>query len=622
MEFLSEMAIVVIASLGFSLVEAFFVLPAHLGSPHVLRSKKRANRVRKAMDKAIIFIRDNIYGKALSFTMRYRAVSVAFIIGLFPLIFGLLAGGIIKSTFFPNIPFSGFSVNLTLKSGTPEKRTEEYINKFDKQIWELNEELKEKYQVEEDFIDYTFGGLGRTSEMNGDIGGHVGNVQVFHRDLDGDPIDGFDLIRLVREKIGEVPEAEKLSVGGFMRFGKPVAIRLLGKDLEELDAAKEFLKAELRNIPDLKEVKDDISVGKREISINLNQQAYFLGLTHGEITKQIRQGFFGEEVQRLQKGSDELKVWVRYPGTGRVSIGQLEQMKVKDYNHDTEIPISELISYDIDRGVSSIRHYRTTKAVTVDADLIDPYAEVPPILEQVNTEIIPQLQSLYPGVKIDLGGQSRESSRTQEEITRYFGIAFLVIFILIILAFKSFYQAVLVMFMIPLAWLGAVLGHGIQGIPVSLFSAWGLVALSGVIINDAVVFLDRFNRNLRSGQTLYVAAYDAGIARFRPIVLTSITTVLGLFPLLAEKSFQAQFLIPMAASIAYGVLIGTLIILLFFPVMILVFNDVRRAAKWLWTGTKPDPESVERVIIDMQKDHIFDEAVNGNNTEKEQEVML
>ncbi len=621
MEFLFEMAVVVIASLAFSLIEAFFVLPAHLGTPHVLRSKKRANAVRRFMDRVIRYIRDNIYGKALSFTMRYRAISLAFLIGLFPLIFGLMAGGIIKSTFFPNIPFSAFSVDLVLKSGTPEATTESYLEEFEDKIWELNQDLKDKYPGEEEFINYTFGSLGNTSDGS-ENGGHAASVQVFYRDLDGDPIDGFELVRLVREKLGSVPEAEKLTVGGFQRFGKPVSIRLLGKDIDQLDGAKDFLKQELMNIPELKDIKDDISVGKRELDISLNQQAYFLGLTHNEIIKQIRQGFFGEEVQRLQIGSDEVKVWVRYPGTGRVSIGQLESMKVKDYRNDTEYPISELINYEIERGVSSIRHYRTTKAVTVDADLVDPYAEVPPIIEQVNTQIIPVLLSRYPGVKIDLGGQSRESSRTQAEISKYFGIAFLVIFIVIILAFKSFYQAVLVMIMIPLSWLGAVLGHGIQGIPVSLLSAWGLVALSGVIINDAVVFLDRFNRNLKEGLTLYDAAYRAGIARFRPIVLTSLTTVLGLFPLLAEKSFQAQFLIPMAASIAYGVLIGTMIILLFFPVMILIFNDVRRGAKWLWTGVKPTPESVERVVIDLEKDHMFDNGTDSETEKKEKEVTI
>ena len=540
MEFLFEMAVVVIASLGFSLIEAFFVLPAHLGTPHVLRSKKRANRVRQFMDRVIVYIRDKIYGRALNFTMSNRLVSVAFVFGLFPLIIGLVAGGIINSTFFPNIPFSGFSVDLVLKSGTPEGKTEAYLKEFETKIWELNEELKEEHQQEEDLVNYTFGGLGNTSDGS-ETGGHAGNVQVFHRDLDGDPIDGFQLVSLVRKKLGEIEEAEKLTVGGFMRFGKPVSVRILGKNVEQLAAAKEFLKQELRNIPALKDINDDIAVGKRELDISLNKQAYFLGLTHNEITKQIRQGFFGEEVQRLQKGSDEVKVWVRYPGSGRVSIGQLENMKVKDYRSNTEYPVGELINYKIERGVSSIRHYRTIKAITIDADLVDPYAEVPPILEQVNTQIIPELLAQFPDVKIDLGGQSRESARTQAEIGKYFGIAFLIIFIVIILAFKSFYQAVLVMIMIPLAWLGAVVGHGIQGIPVSLLSAWGLVALSGVIINDAVVFLDRFNRNMKEGESLYEAAYHAGLARFRPIILTSITTVLGLFPYWQRKVFRPSF---------------------------------------------------------------------------------
>ncbi len=620
-EFLFDMAVVVISSLAFSLIEAFFVLPAHLGTPHVLRSKKKANRIRKFMDGGIMYLRNRIYGKALQFTMRYRLISVAFLLGLFPLILGLVQGGIIKSTFFPRIPFSGFSVNLVLKAGTPEKKTKEFVKRFEQQVWELNEELKDKYPGEEDFIDNTFGALGSTSDGS-ESGAHAGSVQVFHRDLDGDPIDGFELISLIRKKIGEVPEAEKLTVGGFMRFGKPVSVRILGKDMDELVAAKDYLKSELHNIAELKEIKDDMTIGKREIEINLNQQAYFLGLTHNEITKQIRQGFFGEEVQRLQKGSDEVKVWVRYPGKGRASIGQLERMKVKDYKDNTEYPISELISYNIERGVSSIRHYRTIKSVNVEADMIDPYGEVPPIMEQVNTQIIPALLAKYPGVKIDMAGQARESSRAQSEIGIYFGMAFLVIFILIILAFKSFYQAIIVMIMIPLAWLGAVVGHGIQGIPVSLLSAWGLVALSGVIINDAVVFLDRFNRNMKSGQTLHEAAYQAGIARFRPIVLTSITTVLGLFPLLLEGSFQAQFLIPMAVSIAYGVLIGTMIIMLFFPVMILIFNDIRRGAKWLWTGKKPNPESVERVVIDMQKKHMFDEEFDLSEDPNQQQVTV
>jgi multidrug efflux pump subunit AcrB len=237
----------------------------------------------------------------------------------------------------------------------------------------------------------------------------------------------------------------------------------------------------------------------------------------------------------------------------------------------------------------------------VFADMVDPFGEVPPIMNKVKEEIVPQMQVNFPGVAVDYGGQSKESAKAQAQIGLYFGAAFVLIFFVLMITFKSFYQAVLIMIMIPLGWIGASIGHGLEGFPVSLLSAWGMIALSGIIINDAVVFLAKFNNLLKEGMTAYQAAYNAGLARFRAIILTSITTVLGLYPLIMETSFQAQFLIPMAISVAYGVLIGTFFILLFFPVLILIFNDIRRAAKWFWVGKKPSAEDVERVLIDQKR---------------------
>jgi multidrug efflux pump subunit AcrB len=425
--------------------------------------------------------------------------------------------------------------------------------------------------------------------------------------LDPYGLNQYDLIDRIRTEIGPIPEAEKYSIGGGNRFGKPVSIRLMGKNYDELNAAKDFLKSELNKISDLKEVQDNVPIGKREMLFDLKQQAYFLGLDHNDITNQIRQGFFGEEVQRFMKGNDELRVWVRYPKSGRKSVGQLEDIKIK--TADGEYPLTMLADYNTERGVSGIRHYNTSRAVTVDAEMVNPFGEVPPILNNIRENIIPQLQASYPTVSVDYGGQSKESARAGKEIGLYFGGAFILIFFILMITFRSFYQALLILAMIPLGWIGATLGHGIEDwispdkeLPVSLLSVWGMVALSGVIINDAVVFLARFNQLVKDeGMSVYQAAYNAGLSRFRPIMLTSLTTVAGLYPLIKETSFQAQFLIPMAISVAYGVLIGTFIILLFFPVFILVFNDVRRAVKWLWTGEKPTREEVERVIIDEQR---------------------
>lgn len=603
LEFFFEMAVVVVLSLLFSLLEAFFVLPAHLASHHVLRSKNRSGKVRNTINKGINYLKDNIYGKGLKFTMENRYISVAIIFALFPITFGLLGGGIIKSTFFPNIPFNSINVNLEFKAGTRESEVEKHIQNFENIVWSINEDLKKEYNDTTNFINFTFANVGSSGDGTGGSGGHVGSLNIFHRELDGNPITSFDLSERIRKEIGNIPEAEKLTIGGSNRFGKPVSIRLMGKNFEELTDAKEFLKAQLREIPELKEINDNITTGKRELQLELTQKAYFLGFTHNEISKQIRQGFFGEEVQRLQKGTDEVKVWVRYPNSGRTDVGKLDGMKIK--SGEKEFDIGEMLNYSVGRGVADIRHYGVSRTITVDADMLDPYGEVPPILEKVKQDIVPALQAQFPGVDIDYGGQARESERAGKELGMYFGGAFMVMFLLIILNFKSFYQALLVMLMVPIGWIAAILGHGVQGIPVSMLSALGMIALSGVIINDAVVFLDKYNRNLLDGMTVKAAAFDAGVSRFRPILLTSLTTVLGLMPLLMEKSFQAQFLIPMAVSIAYGVLLGTFIILLFFPVLILFFNDVRMLSQWIWTGKKPEREEVERVIIDQEKETLL-----------------
>ncbi|MBC6399875.1 MAG: efflux RND transporter permease subunit [Ekhidna sp.] len=614
-EFLRDMAIVVCFSLGFSLLEAFFVLPAHLASRRVLKIKKentRSHKIRSALNGVINHMKINIYGKALAFTMRYRVISVAGILAFMILIVGLLAGGQIRATFFPQIPFNSFNVNIAFKPGEREQKVEAYLKRFEKAIWSTNDKLKIELGTEDNIVNNTFSNIGYSQWESGS---HVGNINIFYKELDDYGINQFDLINKIRDEIGPVAEAEKFSIGGGNRWGKPVSIRLLGKNYEELASAKNFLKKELANISGLKEIEDNVPIGRREILFDLRPEAYFLGLTHDEITKQMRQGFFGEEVQRFMKGNDELRVWVRYPDSGRKSISQLEDLKVKT-TIGQEFSLTQLADYKIERGVSGIKHYNTSRAVTVEADMVDPFGEVPPILKKIREEIVPNLLAKYPSVTVDYGGQSQESAKAGQEIGLYFGGAFLLIFFIIMITFRSFYQAILIIMMIPLGWFGAILGHGIEDwispakeLPVSLLSAWGMVALSGVIINDGVIFLAKFNNLVKTEKmTVYQAAYNAGLSRFRPIVLTSLTTVLGLYPLIKETSFQAQFLIPMAVSVAYGVLFGTAIILLFFPVFIIIFNDVRRYAKWLWTGKKPVREEVERVLIDQKRIEEYKES--------------
>ena len=596
MEILYEMAFIVIFSLGFSLVEALFVLPAHLSSPHILRrnDQKKTGKIRQKTEKVIYLMRDVLYKNVLSAIIRWRWIVVTIPIALILITLGMIKGTIIRTTFFPAVAFDMFTVNVAFTPGSGEKQTAMYLEKFDKLIWEVNDELKEEFADTNDFVTFTIRAIGNAFSGQ-EIGAHAGNINVLMRDMEGAPISTFEISARVRDRIGEVPGASKFTVGGRNRWGSPVAISLLGKNLEELNSAKEMLIASLKDMPELDNVKDNNSLGKQEIQIQLKPKAYFLGLSQAEIAKQIRQGFYGGQVQRLQQGKDEIRIWVRYPKEDRLNIGQFENMKIKTIKG--EFPLTELVTYNIERGPVNIQRYNGSRDARVDADLLDPYASVPPILEYIRAEIIPEIKALHPGVRVVYRGQAQDSAESMSQVVSLFSVAFALIILILIIHFKSISHMFIIVMMIPLSFLGAAWGHGIHGHPISILSAWGMVALSGVIINDAVVFLAKYNQLLLEGVKVEDAAFKAGISRFRAIMLTTLTTAVGLFPIILETSFQAQFLIPMAISLAYGVLIGTGFILAFFPVLLLTLNDVKVWLYKFWNGKEIAPEEVEPAII-------------------------
>jgi multidrug efflux pump subunit AcrB len=388
-----------------------------------------------------------------------------------------------------------------------------------------------------------------------------------------------------------VPEAEKFVVGGSDRWGKPVSVSLLSKNSIEMSHAKEMLEKELETIAALTNISDNSPIGKQEIRIKLKPKAYALGLNQIYIANQVRQGFYGGQAQRLQEGKDEIRVWVRYPKEGRQNMSQFENMRIK--TAQGEFPLLELIDYDIERGPVSIKRYNLQKEITVEADLKDPNDDVPPILEKIEKDIMPKIQAKYPGVKYEFMGQMKSSKESAGEMGFYFMIAFFVILLIIMIHFKSYIQSLLIISMVPIGWMGSAWGHGLEGVPISMLSVWGMVALAGVIVNDAVVFLSKYNDLIVEGDKVETAAYNAGIARFRAIMLTTITTSIGLYPLILETSFQAQFLIPMAIALAYGVLFGTMFILIFFPALIVCINDINCMIYRIWTGKQCSKEELE-----------------------------
>lgn len=604
LEYWFELSVVVIAALGMSLIEAFFVLPAHLASPKILEHKDEESLVRQKLNQAIDWLRFNLYGTALAHILRFRVLYAAAPLAFIFLVLGLMQGGFIKTTFFPYVPFDQFEINLAFKAGTPEDRVEEYLDRFEKKVWEVNEELKAEFADSVDYVSYTFTNTGRTSDGS-ETGGHAGHVAVLMQDMENRKhISTLEIANRVGQKIGKVPEAEIFKVGGSNRWGKPVSVQLMHKNSETLQKAKDELKAELQQFTELKNVDDSEKAGKRELNLELKPKAYFLGLSHGEIARQIRQGFFGEEVQRLQKGTDEVRVWVRYPEADRKTLGQLEKMKIKMAD-GREFPLEEVADYTLVRGIVDIKHLNGARQVAVEADLKDPNASAKDITDKIASDLMPSIQAKYAGLKVQYGGQSKRSAQSFASLKQVLPSAIFIMVLLLTLTFRSFSQAMLIFLLIPVGVFSAFTGHFFEAKPVSILSMLGVLALSGVIINDAVVLTSKFNSNLRQGMSLFDALHDAGVSRFRPILLTTITTVVGLFPLIKEESFQAQFLIPMAISMAYGVLIGTFFILTTYPAILMVVNDIRRFNGMLkralgnfWKGDKvewvlPSAEEVE-----------------------------
>ncbi|MEJ2595280.1 MAG: efflux RND transporter permease subunit [bacterium] len=581
MEFMYEMAFVVVFSLGFSLLEAFFVLPAHLGSSWVLRRNVRQNtgkKIRDALDRVLFFMREKMYGKTLRFFIKWKYVVIFLPVFLIIITAGLFSGGFIKATFFPAIPFDQFNVDIAFKPGSGEAQTLDYLKMVDDAIWEVNDEFMEELNDTSDFVNYSF--LSTGSAFNGlEKGSHAGNIFVLLRDLENSGTSSYEIVRRLQEKIGEIPQAEKFTIQGRATFGTPISVSLLGKNEEQLNMAKTDLMQSLKQIEELNNIADVNPAGMREVRLELKPLAYFLGFSQASLTAQVRQGFFGGQAQRLQHGKDELRVWVRYPKTDRINLGQLESMRIK--TPMGEYPLSELAAYTIERGPVNIQHYNGSREIRVDANVVSYDTPIIPIQEKIENQIMPELLSRYPGIDVAYLGQKKDSDETMEQIRKFFLPAFLLMFLIIIIHFKSLIQGFIIILMIPLAWIGAIWGHGVEGVPVSLLSVWGMLALSGVIINDAVVFLSKYNALLLEGIKVKEAVYQAGIARFRAIVLTTITTTVGLYPIIFERSFQAQFLRPMAVALAYGVLVGTGFILVFFPVLILVANDMKRYWRYL-----------------------------------------
>ncbi len=600
MEMMYEMAFVVVVCLIFSLLEGMFVLPGHLANPRVLKpqnNKTFYGKLRMTLDKYIFGFRDKVYAPFLNWILNHKGLSMAGVTSMFIITIGLVGGGKIAFTFFPSAPSDIFTIDLALKPGVNSEITKEKLFFIEDQAWEVNKELMAKNGDTISYISSMNISLG-SSFSGTESGTNAGMIRVFLNSLEDTQVSDEVLKREISKKIGTITEAYKFAVGASNRFGAPVSISLLGYDPDDLDLAKSELEAELGKMPALFNITNNSQIGSQELRIKLKPEAYALGLTTKTLMTEVRQGFYGGLSQRIQDGKDELWVYVRYSEDNRENVGQLEDMLIHTANGN--YPLGRIAEISTARSLSTINHYNGKREIRVDAYQKDQSQSVPDILSYIESDIMPDILKNHPDITYMHQGQQKDTNEQMGSMMLYFGLAFLVIILVVMVYFKSFRQGLLVIIMIPLGIVGAIWGHGIHGQPVSMMSLWGMVALSGVVINDAIVFISKYNMNLEKGMKIIPAVKNAGISRFRAIFLTTITTTAGLMPLILENSQDARMLIPMAISLAYGIMFGTVFILIILPVLISLTNTATLFYKRLRSKEMLAPEDVETAVINLK----------------------
>lgn len=609
LKMMSDMAFVVIAVLAVSMFEAFFVLPGHLAKKRILRpqnTKTLYGKIKQFSERLINDMKNRIYIPLLNKILKYKLISISIISSLVIITGGLFMSGKIGFVFFPGQPADMFNIDLALKPGTNENITKEKLFMIEEKVWEVNDSLMKEYGDTISYVSSTSVNIG-SSFSGAESGTNAGTIRVMLNSLAKTEISDDIIKQGIKEKTGHIPEAYKFAVGASNRFGAPVSISLLGYDSDELAAAQAEFEDELAKISSLYNITNNSQLGSQEIKIELKPEAYILGLDNATLMQQVRAGFYGSLAQRMQEGKNEIWVYVRYPKENRESVGQLEKMMIN--TQKGSYPLEALADISTERSLNTINRYNGRREVRVDAYMKDQSENVTPILTEVEDQILPEILKKYSGVTYLKQGQQKDSAEQMGSLTLYFGIAFLIIVLIIMIYFKSFSQGFMVLIMVPLGILGAIWGHAIHGQPVSMMSMWGFVALSGTIINDAIVFIAKYNQNMVKGLKLKDAIIDAAKSRFRPIILTTVTTFVGLMPLILANSPDTRFLIPMSIALAYGILFGTMFILLILPVVLMGGNKLKLSVKRLFGNKEATPESVEVAVINNKIDQVLQDSM-------------
>jgi len=598
-QFMATMAVAIIGALLISLVEALFILPAHLSNlPSQAEKDKRGGigvKIRSVIDGSLDYAIHSIYAPVLRFFVLRRYLVLSSGISFLLITGGLVAGGFIKFAPFPKWDDNQIQATIEFPAGTTAETTEAALSKTEQGLHDFISKIGN--DDDPDLIEYVFTLSGQKLGQGDGMTAtqpHIGQMRVQLLDSNQRSLHSQDILAGWGNEVGIINGALSQSFSSVENGpgGAPIEIWLQGSSTELLRELSKKIRAKLRSYSGVYQIEDSFRPGKRELLIKVKPEARPLGITQEDLARQVYAGFYGLETDRIQRGRDDIRIKIRYADGERSSLGKLNDVRVRT-KAGHEVPFYSVASTEFGAGPATIERTNGQRRIKVQADVNEKVANAQEILNDLETNFFPTLYAEYSGFNISLEGDSRDSRDSIGSLIRLFPIAMIGIFVVIAALFRSYLQPVLVIVTVPFGVIGAALGHAVLGWEVVMFSVFGMMALTGVVVNDAIVLIEAINTEIAKKTPIFDSIVQGGVRRFRAIMLTSLSTIGALVPMIIETDLSAQPLNPMALSLACGVGFATILTLIFIPSMFAILSDVRRIWHFLMKGSWPSREEVE-----------------------------
>ena len=577
------------AILLLSMFESLTILPSHLChrrsrfldvlSYLLFPLKPLAWLMAKANAATTVFLNwfvERVYSPVLSWSLSNSPIVLSTLVGMMILSAGVVRSGMVPFLLLPKIDFGFVTVRVTYPDGTPIRVTDDATQRLEEAIWTVNQRtIDEGLTVDPDgvvkAVQRTVGSSG--DEVGATMTSHVGGVFIQLNDISERSISSEAVVRMWRKEAGKFPGAEAVAFAATPRgpAGSPIEMRLLaaGENLDKLDDAIAMCQTKLAEYAFVTDIATDTLAGKWEYRIKVREDAKSMGVSLADVAGTVRASYYGEEVMRLQRGRHEVPLRVRYPRTERNSLASFDNIRIRG-NDQMERPLNEVADVKVEQGYSEIKRIDQMRSISVIADVDETRGNAFNVVADLKANFVDEFKEAFPGIRLEWAGQQEQTDETVNSLVVGFMFVLGAMFLLLTIQFNSCSQAILILTIIPFGIIGAIVGHIVMGLDLTLFSIFGIVALSGVVVNDSIVLVDFINKRVADGLPLREAIIDGGKRRFRAVLLTSVTTCAGMMPILLERSKQAQVVAPMATSLTFGLALSTVVVLVLVPVMYLL----------------------------------------------------